>query len=303
MAATKIEQGSLTAATALEVRPAQPAYSTAPISLKTFDLIVELLGLLVCGIFAIVTYSVKLPQTQQPFMEGDARIAYPLVAKSTVSNTGLAATAWLPPLGVILFGTIGLIVVAGKSASPALNRSAALRWGFWALLALLQTLAGTSTIHHILRSAVGELRPSALSLMNYAGINEAHASGNWASFNALTSPLAVGSMSKALNTDAGDLYNARSSFPSGHACYSFAGCTIALLLFAQLTGAERHASPPAAIVFGALFMALPTWVSITRLFDNEHHVWDVAAGALLGIGFALAAFYWMRSKGRGPYQS
>jgi undecaprenyl-diphosphatase len=64
------------------------------------------------------------------------------------------------------------------------------------------------------------------------------------------------------------------SFPSGHAATSFAGATLLALLVPRL------AVP---------FVALAAAIAWSRVYVGVHYPLDIAAGAVLGTGVALAA--------------
>jgi undecaprenyl-diphosphatase len=64
------------------------------------------------------------------------------------------------------------------------------------------------------------------------------------------------------------------SFPSGHAATSFAGATLLSLLVPRL------AVP---------FLALAAAIAWSRVYVGVHYPLDIAAGAVLGAGVALAA--------------
>lgn len=82
--------------------------------------------------------------------------------------------------------------------------------------------------------------------------------------------------------DAAD--DSRVSFFSGHACFSFYAAVFTVLYLQK------------RLQFGTLIwkpllqfciILLATWVSLTRIMDNQHHMSDVLMGILVGSGIAL----------------
>jgi undecaprenyl-diphosphatase len=76
------------------------------------------------------------------------------------------------------------------------------------------------------------------------------------------------------------------SFPSGHAATSFAGATLLALLVPRLT---------------VPFLVLAAAIAWSRVYVGVHYPFDVAAGAVLGVGLALAvtALLRLRAAPRG----
>jgi membrane-associated phospholipid phosphatase len=69
----------------------------------------------------------------------------------------------------------------------------------------------------------------------------------------------------------------RNSFPSGHATTAFA--------FAGIVAAEH------GWYWGAPAMAMATFVSYSRINDNQHRVHDLVAGATIGLSCAYGIYY------------
>ncbi len=96
------------------------------------------------------------------------------------------------------------------------------------------------------------------------------------------------------------------SFPSGHAASAFAGCVFAALVIAchgQLfpgtrTRASRDGRSP-WVLAATLPLAAALFTALSRHADNRHHAGDIAAGALLGTGLALAMHRIYCCRGRG----
>ena len=95
-----------------------------------------------------------------------------------------------------------------------------------------------------------------------------------------------------------ELHEARLSFLSGHAAFSFyAGIFLIIYLQARLNNfpvidniflnrfAKAFKILRPFIQFGLLILAL--WISLTRISDYYHHPLDVATGAIVGTVFAI----------------
>jgi len=94
------------------------------------------------------------------------------------------------------------------------------------------------------------------------------------------------------------LHEARLSFLSGHASFSFyCGMFLIIYLQARLSNFPRHQSAPVKIVYRALkilrpfiqfaMIILSFWISLTRISNYFHHPMDVLTGAVVGMSFAL----------------
>ena len=80
------------------------------------------------------------------------------------------------------------------------------------------------------------------------------------------------------------LHEARLSFMSGHASFSFY-CATFLILYMK----SKQLNWMSKIVpcIQILLFMLATWISFTRISDYYHYPSDVVCGALTGVGFAL----------------
>ena len=78
------------------------------------------------------------------------------------------------------------------------------------------------------------------------------------------------------------LHEARLSFISGHASFSFY-CATFLIMYLRNRQLWSKITPFIQI----LLFLLATWISFTRISDYYHHPFDVICGALTGVGFAL----------------
>jgi len=94
------------------------------------------------------------------------------------------------------------------------------------------------------------------------------------------------------------LHEARLSFLSGHASFSFyCGMFLIVYLQARLSNFPRHQSTAVGIVFRTLkvlrpfiqfaMIILSFWISLTRISNYFHHPMDVLTGAVVGMCFAI----------------
>jgi len=63
------------------------------------------------------------------------------------------------------------------------------------------------------------------------------------------------------------------SFPSGHSTSAFAGATFLQIRYGWKIGIPAY--------------LLASYVAYTRIYAHKHYIWDVTAGAFIGIGSAL----------------
>jgi undecaprenyl-diphosphatase len=77
------------------------------------------------------------------------------------------------------------------------------------------------------------------------------------------------------------------SFPSGHTQTAFGAATYLSCLF------------PAA---SPLFLILAALVGLSRVAMGAHFPLDVLVGAIIGAGFSLAAFFWVKRRFRRESQ-
>jgi len=82
------------------------------------------------------------------------------------------------------------------------------------------------------------------------------------------------------------------SYPSGHSA-----AAVALLGGLLLVLASRIESLAVRVVLWTLAVAIPAFVVWSRLLRGMHHVTDVAAGALMGIGALLVTIFAARAAG------
>jgi membrane-associated phospholipid phosphatase len=135
---------------------------------------------------------------------------------------------------------------------------------FFAYLSVAQALGITLIITEALKVGVGRPRPNYFS---------------YAQFDPQMSEL---KSSRRHQRDA------KVSFPSGHSSNAFASGTWLYLFMSHLT---RNGHSLAHVLVRFAPIAVAVFVGATRVVDYMHHVSDVAAGAVLGIGIAAVVFH------------
>jgi len=94
------------------------------------------------------------------------------------------------------------------------------------------------------------------------------------------------------------LHEARLSFLSGHASFSFyCGMFLIVYLQARLSNFPKHQSTAVRIIYRTLkvlrpfiqfaIIILSFWISLTRISNYFHHPMDVLTGACVGMSFAI----------------
>ncbi|KAH0787584.1 lipid phosphate phosphatase 2-like isoform X1 [Histomonas meleagridis] len=132
-----------------------------------------------------------------------------------------------------------------------------------AYLSLAQTLVLTLLITEILKVTVARPRPNYFSYCDFD------------------------TNSKACHGSKSHQKDAKVSFPSGHASNSFASATWFYLFLVKFlpSGPELW-----WVLIKFIPIAIAIAISATRITDHMHHVSDVAAGVILGIGIGAAIF-------------
>lgn len=151
-----------------------------------------------------------------------------------------------------------------------------------AVLGLSEAFALTLFVTLVLKKSVGSLRPD---------------------FLARCQPDASGSCTGDPHTIAAG----RDSFPSGHTSTAFAGGTyLALYLWGKLRPFRTGGALWKILLILSPIVAA-SLVGVSRIVDHRHRAEDVAAGALIGAGFAYLGYRlnysnpWAQDAGR-PYR-
>lgn len=133
----------------------------------------------------------------------------------------------------------------------------------------------------VLKGYVGRLRPSFAS---YCLSNPLPSASDLLLLPAITSN------SECTMKDAHELFDARRSFPSGHAALAVCGAAYFQFCIIKFTSSWGDLKRTVAYACSWLVMMLAGWVAASRITDNAHHVSDVAFGSLLGFITASVHF-------------
>ena len=139
----------------------------------------------------------------------------------------------------------------------------------------------------VAKYSVGRLRPHFLTLCNpdYNNVcfdEEAYYSDGEGEFLNSFYQKYVNESDVCDNEKSHLLHEARLSFMSGHASFSFY-CATFLIMYMKNSQLWSKVTPFIQI----LSFVLATWISFTRISDYYHYPFDVISGALTGAGFAV----------------
>ncbi|KAJ5185752.1 Phosphatidic acid phosphatase type 2/haloperoxidase [Penicillium cf. griseofulvum] len=287
-----------------------------------------LLSYIVDWIFIIGTALIgygfyEQPQNHHPFSLTDQTISYPYTKETVSTKTLLLVCLFAPAILILL---ISWLVVPAKattstsdSTSPTPKPPAAqyIRRKFWewnvGWMGLALALASTWTATQGLKVLIGKPRPDLLARCDpdITRIAEFTVGGLGDSVRGaatLVSWEICRDRSDALRIDG------FSSFPSGHASFSFAGlgyltlwlCSKFSVAFPYLprypvedqthrdddtSVRKRGAAPPVYLMLIAFVpTATASFIAASRWFNYRHHGFDILFGAALGIFFAYIGF-------------
>eukprot|EP00002_Diphylleia_rotans_P018155 TRINITY_DN3523_c0_g1_i4.p1 TRINITY_DN3523_c0_g1~~TRINITY_DN3523_c0_g1_i4.p1 ORF type:complete len:259 (-),score=46.41 TRINITY_DN3523_c0_g1_i4:401-1177(-) len=141
---------------------------------------------------------------------------------------------------------------------------------FIRILGLFCAIALTAIITNTIKIATGRLRPDFLDRCQWdAQLMEC--TGN-----------------------ADDVRGGRKSFPSGHASYSFTGCTYLTIVFLhelQPYAQSNISRAPFTRLFLSIWpLIVAALVAVSRVTDNRHHPGDVIVGSILGVVVAVICY-------------
>ncbi|KAJ3213240.1 hypothetical protein HDU67_003139 [Dinochytrium kinnereticum] len=247
---------------------------------------------LVVGISFIVN---SRPAFVRPIDTTDKDLTHPHLP-NIVSNVMLFVYAVIVPVAVGALVTGARLVLARMGGRRGDNcaMAACLRDYHHFIVGLALAVSYTKLVTDFLKVLMGRFRPDFLSRCQYS--------------EAL----------KRCTGDASEVEDGRKSFPSGHASYSFAGCTfLAIYLLAilevwpvvtslkfdvkgallpgGLTRGIKREYPSSGRVWRFSLAFLPlflsSYVAISRLQQYIHHPTDVLAGVIIGALIAIAVHY------------
>lgn len=208
------------------------------------------------------------PRLSRPYIEdADCRIPIPVIIPLTI---------FLP---IVLTFILQMVIrfwkrpdnIHPKAIDP-----------FFGLLVIALALAINGLFSEFLKSYVGKKRPNFFAMCNYKGYRDALASNNLTDYLANTDPNRFGSMEFCLDQSSFISLQVRSSYPSGHASYSFCGYTIFALLciYVWHCHTKKYKIGKALIFMG--FMLISLVLSWSRTLDYWHDSDDIYAGAVIG---------------------
>jgi membrane-associated phospholipid phosphatase len=251
----------------------------------------ELVLLVPVVLFA--TYINLAPITLEPIIERDPTISYALVTP-TISTPLLLYISYLVPAAIFVIGDLLRRFYYKK---PSIEFAYAF---LGECLMLVWSINLTYAINEAIKVYTGYPRPNFFALCDYQGYRAALATGNFTSYNALTTP---GNFVDLANCRASyaDILDSRGSFVSGHASTSFSAMWVATLYMRYIFHIPSMELASIRSLLTGFPLVIAAFISITRIFNKYHWPADVIGGALIGsaVGFAAWAHYLYR--GRGVY--
>lgn len=226
-------------------------------------LLIFLLTTLFTGFVSLILSS---SQTVRPFFPQDASLWH-VHTHDTIPTALVFVFHYF-----LLTPLIHRIALLAKLPSPA---TLALGMPSATMLAVLIVEMG--------KGFVGRLRPSFATLCLGEPAHPA-----WTSLPPILSDLSCPTLDKAA------LHDARRSFPSGHAALAVCGAAyFQLCLLRAAPRIEGRWRRLTLYALGWVAMVAAAWVAASRVFDNAHHVGDVAVGSLIGLWTAGVHFWFV----------
>ncbi|KAJ5219539.1 hypothetical protein N7468_008743 [Penicillium chermesinum] len=242
----------------------------------------------------------KESPNQHPFSLSDPTISYPYDKKETVSTKTLILVSLLAPAAIILIGA--WTIVPGTAAPAGIKPSTAqvLRRNVWMSTQGLKVLVGKPR-----PDLLDRCKPDLSKITDYmvgglgTHIQDAPILVTWGICQVKTNLVKIDGFS---------------SFPSGHASFSFAGLGYLTLWFAaklsigfpylsvypvknethtddQQSARKRGAAPPVLLMVLAFVpTATACFIAASRWANCRHHGFDVLFGSAMGIFFAFIGF-------------
>ncbi|KAI9376791.1 PAP2 superfamily-domain-containing protein [Aspergillus egyptiacus] len=271
--------------------------------------------ILIVGI-ALIGYGFhKVEPNHMPFSLDDPAISYPYRGEDTVRTSVLVVVSLIVP--AILIAFLSLIFTPGASLGET-SRALSLRRKIWewnaGWLGLGLACAGVFMATEGLKDLYGKPRPDMLARCDPDLSNiGAYAVGGLG--QRLQGAPTLVTWEICQNRDDDVLrYDAFTSFPSGHASFSFAGltyfslwlCSKFSIKFPYLSPSplaqdlrphnrfairNHGAAPPIYLVILAFFpWAVAFFIAASRWFDYVHAGFDIISGSLMGFVFGWVGF-------------
>jgi len=153
---------------------------------------------------------------------------------------------------------------------------------FYGILILALALVTNGVFSEFLKSFLGKKRPNFFAMCNYKGYRDALSANNLTNYLANTDPNHFGDMAYCLDQTVFISWQSRSSYPSGHASYSFCGFSIFGLLSIYVWHCISKKHKILKVVYFVSLMLVATVLSWSRTLDYWHSASDIFAGAVIG---------------------
>jgi membrane-associated phospholipid phosphatase len=162
---------------------------------------------------------------------------------------------------------------------------------FYGVIILGLAMAVNGFFSELLKSYVGDKRPNFFSMCNYKGYRDAMNSNNYTYYLANTDPNMFGNVSDCWDKANFETWQSRSSYPSGHASYSYCGYTIFGLLSIYVWHCVTRKHKIFKVIYFLILMILALFFSWSRVLDYWHDSNDIFAGAVIGGIIGSAMFF------------
>ena len=243
--------------------------------------ILEFLPVVLLSTITLIIHFIDIKPFQQGFFCGDHTLKYPYIENQTIPSY-ICFTVWV----VISLFTILSTQIISKSFSIKVVKDIILG----AMCCVLLT--------DIAKYTVGKLRPHFLTLCNpdYSSIcfdeDDFYINDDGEELVDEFYQKYVNETNVCSLENQDLLREARLSFLSGHASYSFYFATF-IIHFTNAYTRHLKWGNKIAPVIQLLVLMLASWISLTRINDFYHHPVDVFCGAFTGV---VVAFYYKRNK-------
>ena len=233
-------------------------------------MIQEFLPLMLLLTTTLVVHFINITPFQRGFFCGDHTLKYPYIENETIPQY-MCLLIWILISGAIILTT------------QILNKSTSVKDVQRMITGLLCCILVTD----VAKYSVGRLRPHFLTLCNpdYNNVcfdEEAYYSDGEGEFLNEFYQKYVNENDVCDNEKSHLLHEARLSFMSGHASFSFY-CATFLIMYLRNRQLWSKITP----FIQVLLFLLATWISFTRISDYYHHPFDVICGALTGVVFTV----------------
>ena len=252
-------------------------------------------SLLISGIIfgCILIYAHRMDSFQNQFFERDPALSYYQTSGDEVT------TSMLYEITLSISFSLLIIVAIFSRKAPLFkyyflkhrtnHEEVVQRLNFLLLffMGLCCAIFSGESANTIIKNVVGRPRPAAFYMCNYKGYADAVLSGDYSTYDSLTTTNAEGHVSNCY----GAYSDAWASFPSGHASMSGITMTYCTLLLRNFLEVEDNNYLGFKNMVAFSPMVLAAWICVTRLIDRKHHPDDVMAGFIIGTIAAILA-YW-----------